>query len=170
MIREEELLALVDPKLKRHIFAKFKHYPHEKIEACFAELLKYLYLSSKYPVLAGSFIPVTQEIDNFWHETILQTRLYQNLCSRLPGKKLIHHESLAFIDYQRQLDKKTLVDEILRWLALYVRNFGDIADERIPHWFFIKGVKDTLSLTAAELNHYARTDSYFDENAKALAL
>lgn len=161
MICEEDLLANVDPKLRLHIFTKFKHYPHEKAEACFKELLKYLYLSSKYPVLAGCFIPVTQEIDYFWHEIILQTRLYQTLCSQLPGGKMIHHESLAFHDYQQQMDRQRLIDEVLRWLVLYVRNFGDMQENRLQYWYFLDVVKQTLNISLAELNAQAHNDTYF---------
>ena len=161
MVSEDELFELADPKLRLHIATKFKHYRHNERNACLGELLKYLYLSSKYAVLSRTFIPVTQEVDNFWHELILQTRLYQQLCSRLPSQRMIHHESLEFDQYQSNVEKNKLVDEVLRWMVLYVRNFGGMKEERAKYWFFISKVIKTLDITLAKLNSLAEHDTYF---------
>lgn len=161
MVCEDDLYELVDPKLKVHIFSKFKHYDPDELKACLKELLKFLYLSSKYPILSQKFIPVTQEVDNLWHTVILQTLSYQKLCLKLPGRKIIHHESLTFDDYKDEVPKKNLIDEVLRWMVLYVRNFGDMKEDRLKYWFFLSLVKKTINISLDELNRLAEQDTYF---------
>lgn len=157
MIAEGDLDRLVDPKIKNLIFSKFSEY--ENIEGCLEELLKFLYLSSKYSALKRTFIPVTQEVDELWHCLILQTAYYQKLCSQLPGGNTVHHESMPFSQYKGLKIKKDLIVEILRWTALYVKNFGDLKEDRLKYWFFIGAVKDILNISLEEINRLARNDT-----------
>lgn len=161
MVGEQELFELVDPKVRDHIISKFKHYQIDDLLACFSELLKFLYLTSKYPNLSRNFIPVTQEVDELWHALILQTLSYETMCSRFPGKRMLHHESMNFIDYKSGIPKGDLVNEVLRWIVLYVRNFGELREDRLQYWFFINLVKKTLNISLSELNHIAKNDTYF---------
>ncbi|QTR04077.1 hypothetical protein J7S33_03550, partial [Saccharothrix algeriensis] len=46
------------------------------------ECLKFLVIASEADPL---FIPMTREVDEVWHELILQTHFYAELCARLPG-------------------------------------------------------------------------------------
>lgn len=161
MLCEDDLYELIDDKVRAHLAAKFKNYQRDELLACIKELLKYLYLSSKYPILSQKFIPVSQEVDNFWHALILQTRSYQKLCNKLPGQRMLHHESLTFNDYQSGVQRKDLVDEVLRWLVLYVRNFGDMREDRVKYWFFVNLVKKTINISLNELNQLANNNSYF---------
>jgi len=161
VVGEDRLFLFVDPKLRSHIRKKFSHYEANDLDACLAELLKFLYLSSKYPELKGNFIPVTQEVDDLWHEFILQTKYYQKLCSRLPGGEFIHHESMGFDDYRAERPRAEVVHEILRWISFYVHNFGEIREERLKHWFFVRMVLRALNLSLADLNRMALEDTYF---------
>ena len=43
----------------------------------------------------------------------------------LPGGKIVHHETIAFGEYQESLGKEEIVREILRWIKLYVQDFGE---------------------------------------------
>ena len=133
VILGSELLNLVDPRLKQYIFTKFKD-DSEALPSRFEELLKFLYLSSKYSELKRTFIPVTQEVDELWHALILQTAYYQKLCTALPSGRMIHHESMSFNDYKINIPKKDLIDEMLQWISLYVKNFGDIQEDRLKYW------------------------------------
>lgn len=161
MIAEDDLYNMVDKQLKEHVFLKFNEYNQSDLTMCFKELLKFLYLSSKYPQLSRNFIPVTQEVDNLWHAIILQTAYYQKLCSRLPGGKMIHHESMIFSHYKNSIPKKELIEEILRWISLYVKDFGAMREDRLKYWFFVKAIKQTLNMSLDEMNRIAKDDTYF---------
>jgi hypothetical protein len=161
MIDDHALLGLIEPKLYGHLRSQFSTYEPDYFDACVVELLKFLFLSSKYAQVSTSFIPVTREIDEFWHAIILQTNAYEQLCKKLPGHAMIHHESLAFDDYRGGINKRELVDEILRWLVLYVRNFGEMKRDRLKHWFFINMVHQSQGISLGELNHQAMSDTYF---------
>lgn len=167
VISEDDLLQLAGPQLTRHVFSKFTGSGIASIEvdACYRELLKFLYLTSKYPKLKANFIPVTKGVDEYWHEIILQTRQYQKLCERLPGGGFVHHESLPYDEYRDQKSKDHLIDEILRWIVLYVANFGDFRADRVKHWFFASRVMDVLQLDLASLNRYAAGAILADVNA-----
>lgn len=157
LVDGSNLLNLVDSRLKQYIFTKFKD-DTETLTARFEELLKFLYISSKYPYLKRTFIPLTQEVDDIWHSLILQTAHYQKLCESLPSGRMIHHESITFNDYKTNIPKKELIEEMLQWISLYVNNFGDIAEDRLKYWFFIRMIKQTLNISLDELNHHARND------------
>jgi hypothetical protein len=162
MISEDELLALVDERLRTHIFSKFKSEDiANDLNERLLELLKYLYLASKYSMLSQNFIPVTQAVDELWHAIILQTRYYERLCAKLPGKRIIHHESIPFEHYREKKSRKEIAEEILRWLMLYVKNFGDMKDDRLKYWFFINNAADIVGISLKELNTLAKADTYF---------
>ena len=160
LMNGSDLLNLVDPRLKKYIFTKFKD-DSENLSARFEELLKFLYISSKYPKLKRTFIPLTQEVDEIWHSLILQTAYYQKLCEALPSGRIVHHESITFNDYKTDIPKKELIDEMLQWISLYVKNFGDIVEDRLKFWIFIRMIKQTLNISLEELNRHARNDDHF---------
>jgi hypothetical protein len=162
-IGQDYLLSLVDQRVKDIIFQKYKNSPREDVINCLTELMKYLYLVSKHPkMLAGTFVPITQEVDELWHQMILQTRYYPQICERLPGKRLVHHESMPFEDYvSEHEDQNKLVHEILRWVPYYVKTFGDIQPSAIRYWCFFGSVLEVQNLGLDKLNEIARNDSYF---------
>ncbi|MCX6126915.1 MAG: hypothetical protein NTV34_19495 [Proteobacteria bacterium] len=162
MIVEDKLLQLVEPHLTEHVIKKFQGNGIESVdvEACYLELLKFLFLTSKHPELRGSFIPVTKKIDDFWHEVILQTRYYQKLCQNLPSGEFIHHESMHYDSYKAHKSKDQLIKEILRWITLYVANFGDFRADRVQHWFFVSRVMRVLNLDLHSLNAYAKNPQW----------
>ena len=149
------------PRPKGRGFPRFD----KDLEGSLMELLKFLYLSSKYSELKKNFIPVTQEIDELWHYFIIQTAYYQKLCSVLPGGAFLHHASLTFDEYREVKIKKDLIVEILRWIVLYVRNFGELKEDRLRHWFFIHAVKRTLNISLMEMNRLAKDDTFFQRIA-----
>jgi hypothetical protein len=158
VIVEDELLQLVNPHLTKHVLDKFTRsgIASHEVDACYLELLKFLFLVSKYPELRGSFIPVTKEIDEFWHEAILQTRYYQELCRTLPSGEFIHHETMPYDGYKENKTKEQIIKEILSWVVLYVTNFGDFRADRVQHWFFVSMVMKVINFDLETLNSYAR--------------
>lgn len=158
MITEEYLLTFVEPHLHSHILRKFTKsgVPSTEVDARFFEMLKFLYLTSSYQSLRGTFIPVTQLIDDIWHEAILQTRSYDKLCKKLPGGEFIHHESMIYDHYMTRKPKSQQIKEILLWAELYVENFGDFRPERIQYWFFLKTVLKVADIDLTTLNFHAK--------------
>jgi hypothetical protein len=158
VIVEEELLKFVDPQLTKHVLDKFRGsgIPSDDVDARYLELIKFLFLTSKYSELRGGFIPVTKQIDEFWHEIILQTRYYHKLCKILPSGEFIHHESMSYDGYKVGKSKDQLIQEILRWIALYVANFGEFRADRVHHWYFVSKVMNVLNLNLDSLNAYAK--------------
>ena len=113
------------------------------------ECLKFLFIMSERN---RGFIPLTSEVDEVWHELILQTMEYAELCDALPGRKFIHHQSLAFKDYAAERSESEVVDEFLSWIPAYVSRFGPFTPERAKYWSFCRYLTDTLGLSLQQLN------------------
>lgn len=60
-----------------------------KIEDVEAEYKKFLYLICTNQ--DKTFVPWTQDLDDLWHEHILDTRKYRDDCARINDGKFIHH-------------------------------------------------------------------------------
>ncbi|MCX6780861.1 MAG: hypothetical protein NT003_01955 [Candidatus Magasanikbacteria bacterium] len=65
-----------------------KEWEDERIAAADAEYRKFLWLLAKYP--GEMMVPWSQDMDDFWHQHILNTANYTATCKRLFGK-YIHH-------------------------------------------------------------------------------
>jgi hypothetical protein len=165
IINQEYLLSLIDQRVKDIIYEKYKESDPQDITACLVELMKYLYLTSKYPkTLAGTFVPIAQEVDDLWHQLILQTHYYPKICQRLPGKRFIHHESMPFGDYvgDQNDDATALIPEILCWVPYYVKTFGDIQPAAVKYWCFFYSIIEVQDLDIDTLNKMGREDTYFE--------
>ena len=117
------------------------------------ECLKFLIIASEADPL---FIPMTREVDEVWHELILQTHFYAELCARLPGGRFIHHQSVELADYAAGPTKPNLLDELMFWLPEYVRRFGDFTPERARYWSVVQYLHDIHGVSLAEINSAAR--------------
>lgn len=117
------------------------------------ECLRYLYLVSQYrDRLGGLFLPVEQDIDEIWHYLILQTREYRALCEeRLPGRFFIEHRSIAYEDYQQEPGREQALEEALRWIPLYCREFGPYDEGALPHWTIVRFLHVQMELSLADI-------------------
>lgn len=125
-----ELLELVPPSVKLIVRERISKQDsswstRNDFDTCLTEVLRYLYLISK----AGEsrFVPLTEDADTVWHELILQTAEYHDLCDRLPGRRYIHHTSeeyASFLVSQRNGDAGSARHELLRYFVEYVQCFG----------------------------------------------
>lgn len=113
------------------------------------EFLRFIYLQS---LKDGGFIPVTDEIDQIWHEYILQTREYQALCNDLPHAKFVHHQTSTLENYTRTRDRKQVIQEMLSWIPMYVETFGAFTETTAPYWTIIQFLLKKTSLTLSQLN------------------
>jgi hypothetical protein len=80
-------------------------------------------------------VPLNDEVDDIWHELILQTRFYAELCEALPGGQFIHHESLPLSGYITQHSGDSqVVREVMSWIPDYVQTFGPFAPDAVQYW------------------------------------
>lgn len=127
----------------------------EQLEEC----LRYLYLSH---FVSGS-IPVNKKIDDIWHLLILETQCYFELCEKLPGKKIIHHQSIVYenlsspnsIPINVQLQTK----RNLEWLISYVANFGDFKERAVRYWPYTQALMHNLKIDLVSLNQKLKSFS-----------
>lgn len=118
------------------------------------ECLKFLALVSASP---GRRIAVTPDVDEVWHELIVQTARYRRLCAALPSGRFIDHESITPTAYEERVGGKESVDEFLRWLPEYVSCFGPFTEERARHWTIVAFLREQLGMSLAEINDAARS-------------
>ncbi|MDT0310440.1 hypothetical protein RM780_26340 [Streptomyces sp. DSM 44917] len=121
----------------------------EELRIQMEECLKYLIIMSERD---GGFIPLTDEVDEVWHEMILQTYDYAKLCDSLPGHKFVHHRSMSFNDYQGIRSQSEIIDEFLGWIPPYVQKFGPFVPERARYWSICQFLTERLGITLDQIN------------------
>ncbi|MFE0022499.1 hypothetical protein [Amycolatopsis sp. NPDC059021] len=127
--------------------------PAEYVERQTLECLRYLYLVSAHEdELAGLFLPVEQEIDEIWHYLILQTREYREFCAeRLPGGFFVEHRSISYSEYQDEPPREQAAAEALRWIPLYVKEFGPFDEGALPHWTIVRFLHEELDMSLDQI-------------------
>lgn len=113
------------------------------------ECLKFLIIASESEPM---FIPMTREVDEVWHELILQTYFYAQLCERLPGGRFIHHQTLEITDYATGSTRPDLATELISWIPAYVTRFGAFTPERARCWSVIQYFQDKHGFSLETLN------------------
>ena len=101
-------------------------------------------------------IPVSQEIDDIWHLWILETREYQQLCSRTHGGRFIHHSSNVYAQCAGgDSDLPTnAVEQDVAVLGNYVLNYGPFEADRVNYWLLAKHLVDTCEWSVSRLNQW----------------
>ncbi|AJT68071.1 glycine-rich domain-containing protein [Streptomyces chattanoogensis] len=155
-ISADDLTALLGDALHSEVvehFAEKTDAPREFVERQVVECLRYLYLVSRHrDRLSGLFLPVEQDIDEIWHYLILQTREYRTLCEeRLPGGFFIEHRSIAYENYQQEPGREQALEEALRWIPLYCREFGPFDEGALPHWTIVRFLHAQMGLSLTDI-------------------
>ena len=132
-----------------HLRNKFKSLDDSSFALRLGECLKFLYLRS---VSGRGFIPLSGEIDDFWHELILQTNEYQLFCSALPSKAFIHHNSITIEDYTDEVTRETSVARLLEWIPSYVEHFGYFTKDTASYWMVVQLLINEFNYSLAEIN------------------
>ncbi|MFE3665180.1 hypothetical protein ACFXOR_19765 [Streptomyces sp. NPDC059164] len=157
MISAKDLTQLLGEDLHtevvRHFRDKAPQAPPGFVERQVTECLRYLYLVSRHrDRLSGLFLPVEQDIDEIWHYLILQTREYRALCEeRLPGRFFIDHRSIAYENYQEEPGREKALEEALRWIPLYCREFGPFDEGALPHWTMVRFLHEHMLFSLADI-------------------
>lgn len=123
--------------------------PRPKAEQQVIECLKYLCIMS---LTRGRRIAVTPEVDDIWHELIVQTQTYRTLCKQLPGERFVHHESITPRQYEERVGNDEFVDEFLKWIPDYVQSFGPFTEASGEHWTIVQFLQKNLGMTLSEIN------------------
>jgi hypothetical protein len=154
-MKPEALRSLVPPTLLRHLETKLANLAEAERQTRIDECLKYLFLASlRSQAGLKSYIPVTQDIDEVWHQCILQTKAYASLCKALPGEIFIHHQSThdGLDGYMKVQGAEALIEEQLWWLEHYCLYFGGFTELGSRHWNIVTFLEEALSLTLQDIN------------------
>ena len=136
-----------------HFYKKNADVEENVLNIRIAEFLKFIFLRSEYQ---NGFIPLKGEIDDIWHEFILQTHEYEKFCLALPGRKFIHHNSLHLEDFSKDKSKHEVVRDLMNWLPQYYRHFGPFAGDSVQYWLMVGFLQSELKLSLDEVNAVAK--------------
>lgn len=123
--------------------------PSEIAEVQALEFLKYISIMS---MTGGRRIAVIPEVDDIWHEFIVQTASYRRLCDALPAPRFIHHESITPENYESRVGSEEFAEEFLKWIPDYTHSFGPFTEERGRHWTVFNFLRDTVGLSVEQIN------------------
>src|SRR5699024_4616357 len=122
----------------------FEDRSRDEVQRQIDECLKFLYIVS---TTKGRFIPLTREVDEVWHEMIVQTKFYMDLCESPPGGCYIHHQSIGFSDYGERIGKREAVSQFLDWIPDYLENFGEFTSDTAKDWAVVQFIQQEFRLT-----------------------
>ena len=142
--------------MESHLKRKFGHLEETVLEERVEEFFKFIYIISLHP---GSFIPVNYDIDEIWHEYILQTEEYQGLCEALPGKRFIHHRSNTLEEYSEKKGDKQVIHKMLMWLPLHYKYFGPFSEKSAKYWSIVTALIEEKKLSLEQINMLAERES-----------
>jgi len=143
------LRNLLSPILVKTIRIRLKDLSDTEFWLQIEECLKFLYLISIY---GPSFIPLSKDLDEVWHELILQTREYAALCKRLPSGRFIHHASGSFGEYLANRDSANEIRRMVQWIPHYLKHFGAFESDRARYWTLISHLQKTYNFTLEQIN------------------
>jgi len=139
--------------MKQQLYKVFENINQDEINIRIAEFLKFIYIQSMHD---SGFIPVTDEVDQIWHEYILQTREYQALCMDLPGEKFVHHQTITLADYSKRHNRVDLIQGMLNWIPDYYTHFGEFTEQSAQYWMIVDFLSKELNLTLPQINNMGK--------------
>ncbi|MDN5896006.1 MAG: hypothetical protein L0H93_18515 [Nocardioides sp.] len=136
------------------VHSRFDDRTPDVIESQIRAVLEFLHIASNAD---GMFIPLTRAADDVWHELIVETKYYFDLCSRLPGGSYMHHHAIGIEDYAAQLGKRETVQQFLSWIPLRVRLFGEFTADDKANWAVLEFLEDEVGLSLEQINELGKT-------------
>jgi hypothetical protein len=141
------------PWMLDHLFKTLSDVDVHEFKIQIQEFLKFMILFS---TKKGGFIPVSKEIDHIWHEYILQTKEYLQLCMDCPGHTFIHHQTISLEEYMKTRDRLSTLNKMLEWIPLYYSFFGEFNDKTARYWTIVPFLSEALGLTLSQINQMAK--------------
>lgn len=132
-----------------HFTKKFSDVPAAVLNTRIEEFLKFMFLRSTYN---QGFIPLAGEVDDIWHEFILQTQEYEKLCKALPSGNFIHHNSVHLVEFSNNKDRTETVKDLINWLPRYYQHFGPFNEDTAPYWMMVSFLQAELKLSLEQIN------------------
>lgn len=120
--------------------ARLDDRPRDVAEQHLVECLKMLVLVSADPMIAVAPSP---ELDSVWRALAASRATYEELCSHLPGGRLLRETDLS-----RAPD----LEESARLVSLYVKSFGPFAPRSALLWPAARALMVTLRVGLSGLN------------------
>ncbi|HXH36766.1 MAG TPA: hypothetical protein VNJ54_20490 [Plantibacter sp.] len=148
LLRKGTVLINVD--YRKQIVSEFPDRTPELVDGQIAEVLKYLTILSEGS--KARFIPLTREADEIWHEMIVQTQLYFELCAALPGGRYIHHESIGMDGVAERIGRREAVTQFVEWIPDYTSRFGPFTEATASHWAVVQFLREEVGLSLDEVN------------------
>lgn len=141
------------PLMYKHLCKIFSDFDQDEINIRIQEFLKFIYIQSMQD---GGFIPVSDDVDQIWHEYILQTREYQALCTDLPGGKFVHHQTITLAEYSSHYNRVDVVKSMLNWIPNYYLYFGEFTEKTAHYWMIVDFLSKELNLTLQQINQIGK--------------
>ena len=120
----------------------------------------YLIMLTKYQEHAEDIL-LSQDVDEFWHTHILQTRKYTEDCERVFGA-FLHHEPHVGARTAADLEKRSVLAEKTR--ELYQREFGSA---RVAAAAWVGGTTKTAGAAYSTVSIGARNAAYSTASIRA---
>ena len=135
------------------IRSKFGNWPEDKFILVLSETLKMISICIW---TERAFLPCNGDVDQMWHELILETRTYRMLCEAIRPGKFLDHTGISFSEYQRLLSPKEIESIQLSILASYFASFGDFTPETLPYWIFAKEISERMEWSIVQFNAFCK--------------
>ena len=119
---------------------KTKHWKEKEAAAICVYYKNFLYLNKQYEKLGQ--LPPSEEIDEFWHNHILDTEKYIKDCDAIFGKYLHHYPYFGMDDKSNEQDLSNAFEHMQQ---LYKKEFGDQI-YRVRNPGFLEIIKITLQI------------------------
>ncbi|SDM05806.1 hypothetical protein SAMN04488074_11622 [Lentzea albidocapillata subsp. violacea] len=140
----------IDPRMRGLLSVKLTDRSDADIDVQLEECLKFLEIVSAGE--GSSFIPLSKEVDEIWHELIVETGSYRRLCDALPGRRFINHESIGLEDYAGRSTKAVVSAQFLEWIPKYISRYGRFTEEVANHWTICQFLRTELGMSLDEIN------------------
>lgn len=138
--------------MRSHLRACCPELDERELDERIQEFLKFICLQSMHD---SGFIPVSDEIDLIWHEYILQTRAYEQLCKDLPGRRFVHHQTISLTEYAQIKSREEVLREMLNWIPAYRMYFGNFTEKTARYWLIVSFLMQELGLKIQDINALA---------------
>ena len=138
----------------KHLSSKLDYLNMEEFSCALAEFLKFIEISLYWGDKETLFLPCGPTIDDIWHQYILETKDYFDLCEALKPNSYLHHSGLSFNQYRKIASKDSMKiwEEDFSVLSSYYRNFGDFDADKIQHWPVATHLMKTFGISIERLN------------------
>jgi ubiquinone/menaquinone biosynthesis C-methylase UbiE len=155
------------PCLEQHLRSKFTELAKDQLDCALREFERFVIIglhSERF------FFPCTKLIDNIWHEAILESREYHELCESITPGKFLHHSGMSHEKYMENRTVTEQDDEDLAVLASYFANFGPFDELSVTYWVVADGIRKDRGWDVDQLNTFLSQLVQLSEQSSATSV